>query len=51
MKIVIAFAVVVIVVVHVIGRLTVMVAMVSSADVIIVNVVVLVSDLHLCLLL
>lgn len=52
MEIVISFAVVVVIVVaHVIVRLTVMIAMVASADVIIVDVVVLVGNLHLCLLL
>lgn len=51
MEIVIAFAVVVIVVVHVISLLVVMVAMVPSTDVIIIDVVVFVCDLHLCLLL
>lgn len=52
MEIVISFAVVIVIVVaHVIVRLTVMIAMVASADVIIVDVVVLVGNLHLCLLL
>lgn len=52
LEIVISFAVVVVIVVaHVIVWLAVMIAMVASADMIVVYVVVLVGNLHLCLLL